>query len=129
MEFAAHLPLRYKFDRGETKLVLKRLMSDRLPRSVIRRSKQGLDIPTHDWFRGMLRPLLLETLSPEALDRAGIFDSAAVTRLVTSHLERRRDAGYQLWGLLFLMLWAQRWNIDLSAAAVPEMVPEGAFAD
>lgn len=129
MEFAAHLPLRYKFDRGETKLVMKRLMSGKLPGKVIRRSKQGLDIPAHDWFRGDLRPLLLETLSPEALDRTGIFDSAAVTGLIASHLERRRDVGYQLWGLLFLMLWAQRWKIDLSAAAVPEMVPEGAFAD
>ena len=129
MEFAARLPVRYKLRNGKSKLVLKKLMANKLPGTVIRRSKQGLDIPTHDWFRGVLRPLLLDTLSPEALDKTGIFNSKAVRSLITAHLERRIDVGYQLWVLLFLVLWAQQWNIDFSAAAVPEMVSEGAFAD
>lgn len=129
MEFAAHLPTRYKWHRGKSKVLLKRLMANKLPASVIRRSKQGLDIPTHDWFRGALRSFLLETLSTEALDRTGIFNSAAVQRLIAAHLERRADVGYQLWGLLFLVLWGQHWNIDFSPAAVPELVSEGAFAD
>jgi asparagine synthase (glutamine-hydrolysing) len=129
MEFAAGLPERYKLNGAMSKFVLKRLMAGKLPKHILRRPKQGLDIPTHDWFRSALRPLLLDTLSEAALERAGIFESSAVQRLVRAHLERRCDAGYQLWGLLFLVLWARQWNIDLSAAAVPEMVTQGAFAD
>jgi Asparagine synthase len=49
IEFAASLPDRFKVSGRCHKLILKRLMRSKLPKSVLRRSKTGLDIPTHDW--------------------------------------------------------------------------------
>jgi asparagine synthase (glutamine-hydrolysing) len=123
VEFAARLPRRFKMSAGETKLVLRRLMRNRLPESVLHRPKIGFDIPVHEWFRGPLRPLLEETLSPDALSASRLFHAPAVSALVRQHLERRANWGYHLWGLMTLMIWMKRWKIEVPETAPVEAVP------
>lgn len=112
VEFAASLPEDFKIRRGCLKYVLRELMRDRLPPSVIRRAKEGLDIPAHQWLRGVLRPLLLDTLNPRAIRETGLFEPGAIESLVRRHLERRANLGFQLWGLLILLLWMRRFHVQ-----------------
>jgi asparagine synthase (glutamine-hydrolysing) len=114
VEFAASLPERMKIRGFQQKFVLKELMRGKLPEWVLNRKKTGFDIPTHDWFRGTLRELLLDVLRPETIDATGIFDAGAVASLIRDHLERRTNAGYHLWGLLTLFLWMKRWNVQIA---------------
>jgi asparagine synthase (glutamine-hydrolysing) len=128
VEFAARLPEYMKIDGRQHKVVLKRLMRGKLPGSVLRRSKTGLDIPTHDWLRGTLRPLLLDTLSREAIDGTNLFRRDHIEFLIKQHMERRANLGYHLWGLLVLFLWIKYWNIQTtSAPRVTERIAARAF--
>jgi asparagine synthase (glutamine-hydrolysing) len=112
VEFAASLPAELKIRGFRQKLVLRELMREKLPRKIIQRKKTGLDIPTHDWFRGSLRSLLMDTLTPEAVEDTGIFDTRAIQTLISDHMERRVNVGYHLWGLLTLFLWMKRWKVE-----------------
>lgn len=128
VEFAARLPEHMKINGRQHKVVLKRLMQDKLPSSVLRRPKTGLDIPTHDWFRGTLRPLLLDTLSSGAIDQTNLFRRDRIEFLIKEHMERRANLGYHLWGLLVLFLWIRYWNIQtVSAPRVTEKIAARAF--
>ena len=111
VEFAARLPHEMKIRGSKLKWVLRELMRDKLPASVLTRSKQGFDIPTHHWFRTILKPLLLETVNRDSVEETGVFHWPAVHRAITDHLERRANYGYHLWGLLTLFLWRKRWGI------------------
>jgi len=113
VDFAATLPARLKIRGFQQKYVLRELMRDKLPEAVLRRKKTGFDIPAHDWFRGVLRELMMDTLRPEALEATGIFNAGAIQTLIRDHLERRINAGYHLWGLLTLFLWMKRWNVEI----------------
>ncbi|MGA7107443.1 MAG: asparagine synthase (glutamine-hydrolyzing), partial [Terracidiphilus sp.] len=62
IEFAATLPASLKIRGTEQKYVLRELMKPILTSSITQRAKVGFDIPTHEWFRGTLRNLLMETL-------------------------------------------------------------------
>ena len=119
VEFAARLPERMKVDGRQHKVVLKRLMQNKLPASVLRRAKTGLDIPTHDWLRGTLRPLLMDTLSAGAIDETNLFRRERIEFFIKEHMERRANLGYHLWGLLILFLWIRHWNIQ--TASVPRV--------
>jgi asparagine synthase (glutamine-hydrolysing) len=115
IEFASSLPDRFKV-RGRTlKVVLKHLMKSKLPANVIRRSKTGLDIPTHDWLRGPLRPFLEDTLNEDAMKRCALFHPGAIAAVKRDHMERRANLGYHLWGLMILFLWMKHWNIQTSS--------------
>jgi asparagine synthase (glutamine-hydrolysing) len=113
VDFAAGLPERLKLRGSTSKYVLRRLMKDKLPRAVLQRPKIGFDVPIHEWLRGVLRPLLLDTLSEEAVLASGLFHWPAVKLLVNAHLERRANHGYHLWGLMVLLIWMKRWKIGL----------------
>jgi asparagine synthase (glutamine-hydrolysing) len=92
-------------------------MQDKLPHSVLHRPKIGFDIPIHDWFRGVLRPLLLDTISKDAIEQTKLFRWPAVERLLHEHLDRKANYGYHLWGLLVLLIWMREWKIELPAEA------------
>lgn len=115
IEFAATLPDRFKVNGRTLKVILKKLMKSRLPQSVIRRPKTGLDIPAHEWLRGPLRPLLEATLSADAVKRTALFRPEAIARLKEDHIARRANFGYHLWGLMILFLWMKHWNIQTSS--------------
>lgn len=112
VEFAARLPEEFKVRGPVLKFILRELMRDKLPPAVLTRPKEGFDIPAHRWFRGPLRPMAEEVLSPEAVRRTGLFRPEIVERIKSDHFRRRANYGYQLWGLLTLFLWMKRWNVQ-----------------
>jgi asparagine synthase (glutamine-hydrolysing) len=116
VEFAAKLPQNLKIRSGKLKFVLRELMKDKLPRSILSRPKEGFDIPVHHWLRTVLRPLLLDTLNERTVRASGIFSWPAIDRAIRAHLERRANLGYHLWGLLVLFLWIRRWGIETKEA-------------
>ncbi len=98
VEFAATLPAKYCI-RGRTlKLLLRNLMKDKLPQSVLAKKKQGLDIPVHDWLRGRLKPLLLDTLNQRTVEETGIVSWPYLESLIRLHMERKAQLRVSLMG-------------------------------
>ncbi|MGO8758417.1 MAG: asparagine synthase (glutamine-hydrolyzing) [Terracidiphilus sp.] len=112
VDFAARLPESFKLRGVQTKVVLRTLMRRTLPPAILQRPKEGFDIPIHEWFRGVLNPLLRETLSRETIQQTGLFHADAVERLIQEHMERKANWGYHLWGLFMLILWMKRWKVE-----------------
>ncbi len=128
VEFAASLPAKLKINGSRQKVILKNLMRDKLPPSVLSRKKVGFDIPAHEWFRGSLRPLLLETLAGASAEHGGFFQFDKIMALEQAHQERRANVGYHLWGLLTLLLWMKKWRIQTIPLADQARTPEKVFS-
>jgi asparagine synthase (glutamine-hydrolysing) len=118
VEFANRLPASLKIAGSRQKVVLQQLMKDKLPHSILRRPKLGFDIPAHDWLRGPLRTLLVETLRAGGAEYPEIFRPDVLETHLQDHLERRVNIGYHLWGLMILFLWMKKWNIRPPSPAV-----------
>ncbi len=109
IEFAASLPEKLKLRGLTTKYLLKRMLKKLLPAENLDRRKMGFGVPIGHWFRGKLQPFLRETiLSERALNR-GLFRPEAVKQLVELHTRGERDNSHQLWTLLMLELWFQKF--------------------
>jgi asparagine synthase (glutamine-hydrolysing) len=109
IEFAASLPENLKLRGLTTKYLLKRMLKKLLPAENLDRRKMGFGVPIGHWFRGKLQHFLRETiLSERALSR-GLFRPEAVKQLVELHTRSERDNSHQLWTLLMLELWFQRF--------------------
>ncbi|HYP13573.1 MAG TPA: asparagine synthase (glutamine-hydrolyzing) [Bryobacteraceae bacterium] len=115
VEFAARLPHELKIRGSSLKFVLRELMRDKLPASILTRKKEGFDIPAHHWLRTVLKPLLLDTVTRTAVERTGIFRWQPIESMLQAHLNRRANYGYHLWGLLTLFLWTDRWKVEAAS--------------
>jgi asparagine synthase (glutamine-hydrolysing) len=114
VEFAAKLPAKLKIRGSQQKLVLSELRKDKLPASILQGKKTGFDIPAHEWLRGPLRAMLMDSLRGGIAEYGEIFRGDVIEKLAASHLERKANLGYHLWGLLILFQWMKRWRIQAS---------------
>jgi asparagine synthase (glutamine-hydrolysing) len=109
IEFAASLPENLKLRGLTTKYILKKTLTKLLPPENLKRGKMGFGVPVGHWFRAEMQPFLRENLLSEKSARRGLFRPEAVRRLVELHTRGERDYTHQLWTLLMLELWFQRF--------------------
>ena len=103
------MPIGFKYGRGQTKRLLKRAATGRVPAAILARRKKGFGIPVARWLRGPLAPLLDSLLARERLERQGLFRPDEVSRRVLEHQQGVRDHRKPLWTLLMFQLWYDRW--------------------
>lgn len=109
MEFVARLPAGYKLRGLVKKYILKKSVSGLIPPENIYRRKMGFGVPLRQWFRREMKEFLTETLlSPFSLKR-GYFRPEVVKGMIKEHTAGKRDYTFQLWSLLMLELWHQRF--------------------
>ncbi|MCH7786385.1 MAG: asparagine synthase (glutamine-hydrolyzing) [Chloroflexi bacterium] len=127
VSFAARIPSELKLRKGEGKYVLKQAMADIVPDEILTRQKQGFGVPFGSWLATTFRDLVEDCLSPESVERRGLFEVSEVVRLRDLALgldKGKRDpmlSEYQLWhriwAVLMLELWCRQF---LSESAVCE---------
>lgn len=110
VEFVESLPTSYKLRRGVRKLVHKRAMEPLLPKQIVHRKERGFATPMDRWMRGeemgdYVRDVLLD---PGGTVR-GVLDPGAIGNLISRHRSGAGDHTRQLFSLLSVELWAQRF--------------------
>ena len=119
VEFMDSLPAHFKIQGSRQKVLVKELMRGKLPAAVLSKHKTGLDIPSHEWLRGPLRPLMLDAIHYGVSEHDNLFDRGTIEACVRDHLERRANLGYHLWGLMILFLWMRKWGIQTTGTSGP----------
>ena len=105
-EFSASLPMNYKLSGSKGKFILKKAMEGLLPEEILYRPKKGFGIPTAEWLKGRLNPLLREMLTPARLNDQGIFNADFVQQLIKEHETGAASHHKELWTLLVFQLWS-----------------------
>jgi asparagine synthase (glutamine-hydrolysing) len=109
LEFLARVPARFKFRRGAGKYLLKKCMAETLPSPILQRAKMGFGVPLTRWFRRELAEYLRDVLLDGRSRNRGLFEQAAVARMLREHQSGARDHTSQLWSLLCFEQWARQW--------------------
>ncbi|MDX6612662.1 MAG: hypothetical protein QOD75_1848 [Blastocatellia bacterium] len=109
IEFAASLPENLKLRGLTTKYLLKNVLKKILPAENLNRPKMGFGVPIGHWFRGRLQGFLQETLLSEKALGRDLFNPGRVKQIVEEHVTAKRNHAHQLWTLLMLELWFQRF--------------------
>ena len=109
VEYAAKIPSFYKMRGFNPKYVLKQLLKNRLPDSIINRKKMGFPTPLETMFRGELYDYAYETLlSAQAMGR-GYFDRTAVENLLIDHRAGKVQNHREIWQLVVLEEWHRQF--------------------
>jgi asparagine synthase (glutamine-hydrolysing) len=111
MELAARIPSRWKVRKGETKWLFRRTIRPRLPDAIVRRRKQGFEIPIDAWLRGPLREMFESAVLAPRAPVGNLVDQATARQLYQAHLRGTGRHGPVLWLLLVLARWAERYRV------------------
>ena len=103
VDLVTAMPPPMKFRGGRSKHVLRKAVSSSIPEPILnRKDKMGFPVPLKEWMAaGPVRDFVSDTLLSQRARSRGLFDRAAVERLINGE----PAFGRQLWGLLCLELW------------------------
>lgn len=113
VELAASIPSKLKVKRITTKYILKRVAERYLPKQIIYRKKMGFGMPLSKWLRGELKPLVLENLSEERIEKEGFFNYPVIEELLNEHFEGKKDNSSRIWNLLVFQIWLKKWGAQI----------------
>lgn len=110
VEFLACVPANLKLKNFlHKKYLLTVSMKGRLPNRIFERKKQGFNVPNARWIKNELKPFVTDYLSPTNIREMGWFNRQVVDDLLHDHFEEKADNSHQIWGILTLMLWWERF--------------------
>lgn len=127
VELACRMPPELKLGSEGGKLVLRRVLSRLIPKTLFDRPKRGFGIPLSSWLRGPLREWADCLLDREMLTKQGIFEPDPILRRWASHRSGSADWGYHLWDVLMFQAWYERYG-PLPPLAVHDLQPESSVA-
>lgn len=111
VELAFRIPGDLKFRDGQSKWILKRATERFLPKDIVHRRKQMFTVPIGEWFKDRLQGFVRNVLlSPHTTER-GLFDPAAVARMIDQHVAGTANHTRQIRALIALEVW-QRIFLD-----------------
>jgi len=108
-EFAARLPLEYKYNELGGKRILKDIVHDNIPRELVDRPKAGFSLPIYNWLTNDLSFLLDEYLSEKSIKESGFFKAKFVSQQVELFKGNKFYYKPLIWKLLMFQMWYFRW--------------------
>jgi asparagine synthase (glutamine-hydrolysing) len=103
IEYCAALPVEFKVNGGVGKYLLKKLTERYFPVKFVHRQKMGFGIPTADWLRGPLRPVLEGLLRDPRI--MSPLDPAVIGQTLDEFLDHDVDHASRMWALLMFGNW------------------------
>jgi asparagine synthase (glutamine-hydrolysing) len=92
--------------RGATgKTLVRDAIAPWLPAHILRRPKQGFQVPHRDWFRGELNDFGRDVWENSDAASAGYLDRRSVREMFDEHRRSKADHGRMLYAVTVFALW------------------------
>lgn len=105
VEFAATLPLSLKVRDGRGKWILRQVLNQYVPASMMERPKMGFGVPIDSWLRGPLREWAEDLLDPRQMRSDGYLNPEPIQQKWREHLDGARNWQDPLWCALQFQAW------------------------
>jgi asparagine synthase (glutamine-hydrolysing) len=98
----------------ETKSILRRFCSSRLPKEIVTRPKRGFPVPAYQWLSDGLEKWSHDVLLGQDSRLAQAFSRDALRQLLTKASQGAEPETNGVWLLIVLEFWLQVWNANLA---------------
>ena len=109
VDFAWHLPDRFKVRDGQGKWLLRQVLQKYVPKDLVERPKMGFSVPIEAWLRGPLKTWAADLLDPAAMRHSGLIDPEPVQEKWAEHQSGARNWQHFLWSVLMFEAWRREY--------------------
>jgi asparagine synthase (glutamine-hydrolysing) len=112
VNFGFSIPVHLKIKNNTTKYLFRKAMAQKLPEKIITKKKWGFSVNPYEQFRKDLKDVAEKVLTPEFVDKQGIFNYDYLKRIMQHSPNPKMRWHYNyLWVVLGIAIW-QKMYID-----------------
>ena len=113
IEWAARLPMEYKYNKGNKKFILKQIVHKYIPAAMMDRPKMGFGIPISAWLQKDLKPFVDQYFDEQFIIKQNIFNNEVLQRIKKSFYDGKVEKAEKIWYILMFQMWYDKWiNIN-----------------
>jgi len=109
LEYSSQLPIEFKYRKGMSKYILRKILYKYVPKEMLDRPKQGFGVPIYEWFKKDLISLYKNYLNKDKIKKEGIFNWVITEKLLNDYISNKGINHNKLWLLFVFELWKERW--------------------
>ncbi len=109
IEWAAQLPMDYKYNKGEKKYIIKQIVHKYIPQAMMDRPKMGFGIPIANWLSNDLKKFVDQYLDDAYIIKQNIFNNNEIQRIKNSFYLGKVERAEKIWYLLMFQMWYDKW--------------------
>ena len=107
LEFLISLPKEFRYENNVSKRILKDILYDYVPKSIVDRPKQGFSIPLTFWLRNDLKDWGHKIIE-EIQINSTFWDRKLIFKIWDEHQEHKVDHTERIWNILLLESFFKR---------------------
>ena len=113
LEFAFSLPINLKINLFNKKILLKKILKDKLGKKLANRKKSGFNSPVGTWIAEdkNFKEMTMELLRSKHL--VNFFDQKILESFFYDHIEKKKDNTYKIFNLMILSQWLKNRSVTL----------------
>ncbi len=109
IEWAAQLPLEYKYNKGSKKFILKQIVHKYIPAAMMDRPKMGFGIPISAWLQNDLKPFVDMYFDEQFISKQNIFNNEVIQKIKKSFYHGKIERAEKIWYILMFQMWYDKW--------------------
>ncbi|MBS1512377.1 MAG: asparagine synthase (glutamine-hydrolyzing) [Bacteroidetes bacterium] len=109
IEWAAQLPMEYKYNNGNKKFIVKEIVHKYIPKEMMDRPKMGFGIPISSWLQNELKPFVDRYFDESFIQKQDIFNNDIIQRIKKSFYQGKIERAEKIWYLLMFQMWYDKW--------------------
>ncbi len=105
VELARTLPIKYRYEKGKKKKILRDILKEFIPEEVFNQPKKGFSIPLAKWIQNELREEFDKVLTDEFLSQVPNLNIDKFKQMYNDHMNEKKDYSSYLWRVYVLAKW------------------------
>lgn len=100
-----NISTKYKISIFNKKLLLKDILKNKLPNSIVNKKKVGLEMPYSIWIKNELNDMINKYLNYKSVSEIPILNYYYIEKIINDHLDNLEDNGRKIWSLINYVIW------------------------
>ena len=107
IDYARHIPTKYKVDKNTTKKCFRRVASEVLEDKVSSKKKLGFPVPIRNWIK---EDDIYNKIKSRFLEASEFFNTKEIVKLLDDHRNNKYDNSRKIWTIYIFLIWYDRYS-------------------
>jgi asparagine synthase (glutamine-hydrolysing) len=108
VDFSFQLPLHYKIQNSNTKIILRKILNKYVPPAIYERPKSGFAAPIGLWLKTTLKDWAEDLLNANRMKEEGFLNYTEVHKIWNEHIQNKNNHESLLWNILMFQSWIRK---------------------